>query len=211
MTQAVGFFGALLWVTCCFLENSFAGQTLAAFLPLSPDQARVNPQEIEERIRGKIQAGQIDAALEDAVTSVLVMAVMQRVSESCRAWPSEEKYLIVDEAWTLLKSPASARFIENVSRTARKARLSLGDRVFVAIEYAAQDVVPGSGGTSVSGGTVGPGAVVEGTVKSIGDVTVVDCGAEVLVRGDTIQGVAPGESVRFAIADEGKAYLIPTR
>ncbi|MEK7860633.1 MAG: hypothetical protein AAB284_04670 [Chloroflexota bacterium] len=93
----------------------------------------------------------------------------------------------------------------------RKARLSLGDRVFVAIEYAAQDVVPGSGGTSVSGGTVGPGAVVEGTVKSIGEVTVVDCGAEVLVRGDTIQGVAPGESVRFAIADEGKAYLIPTR
>ncbi len=66
-----------------------------------------------------------DAALEDAVTSVLVMAVMHRVAEACRAWPNDEKYLIVDEAWTLLKSPATARFIENVSRTARKARLSL--------------------------------------------------------------------------------------
>jgi conjugal transfer ATP-binding protein TraC len=36
-----------------------------------------------------------------------------------------EKILLVDEAWTLLKSPATARFLENIARTARKARLAL--------------------------------------------------------------------------------------
>ncbi len=66
-----------------------------------------------------------DAALEDAVTSVLVMALMHRIADAARRWLSDDKYLIVDEAWTLLKSPATARFIENVSRTARKTRLSL--------------------------------------------------------------------------------------
>lgn len=66
-----------------------------------------------------------DAALEDAVTSVLVMALMYRIAQSSKAWLSQDKYLVIDEAWTLLKSPACARFIENVSRTARKVRLSL--------------------------------------------------------------------------------------
>lgn len=66
-----------------------------------------------------------DAALEDAVTSVLVMALMHRIAEGARTWLSEDKYLVIDEAWTLLKSPACARFIENISRTARKSRLSL--------------------------------------------------------------------------------------
>ena len=93
----------------------------------------------------------------------------------------------------------------------RKARLSLGDRVFVAIEYAAQDVVPGDGKQGVTGDLVAPGAVVEGTVASVGEVTVVACGADVLVRGETLTGFAPGDSVRFTVAEEGKAYLIPTR
>jgi len=66
-----------------------------------------------------------DAAIEDSVASVLVMAIMQKVASSAKAWPSQDKYLVIDEAWTLLRSPATARFIENVSRTARKARLSL--------------------------------------------------------------------------------------
>jgi conjugal transfer ATP-binding protein TraC len=66
-----------------------------------------------------------DAALEDAVTSVLVMALMYRIAQAGKAWLSQDKYLVIDEAWTLLKSPACARFIENVSRTARKFRLSL--------------------------------------------------------------------------------------
>ena len=92
----------------------------------------------------------------------------------------------------------------------RKSRLTVGDRVFIAIEYVAKDTGPG-GKTGVTGGLVAPGAVVDGVVASVGEVTVVECGADVLVRGDSLTGFAPGTSVRFTIADEGKAYLIPTR
>jgi len=91
----------------------------------------------------------------------------------------------------------------------RKARLAIGDRVTMAIEYAATDVSTGSG-SSVSGGLVAPGAVVEGTVSATGDITVVDCGAALLVRGETLPAKV-GDLVRFTIAGEGKAYLIPTR
>lgn len=93
----------------------------------------------------------------------------------------------------------------------RKARLALGDRVTMAIEYAAKDAVPGSGAESVSGGGVAPGALLEGTIGSTGDISVVRCGADVLVRGDTLPGFAEGDAVKLTIAEEGKAYLIPTR
>lgn len=93
----------------------------------------------------------------------------------------------------------------------RKARLSIGDRVTIAIEYAAKDAVPGDGQGTVTNGLVSPGAVVEGTVASTGEIAVVQCGADVLVRGDTLAGFSSGDGVRFTVADEGKAYLIPTR
>ena len=93
----------------------------------------------------------------------------------------------------------------------RKARLSIGDRIFIAVEYVAKDAVPGEGGQEVSGRLVAPGASVEGTVTAAGDVAVVDCGADVLVRGDSLVGFGEGDSVRFTVAEEGKAYLIPTR
>lgn len=93
----------------------------------------------------------------------------------------------------------------------RKARLTVGDRVTVAIEYVARDAVPGSGTSSVSGGLVSPGAAVEGTVTGTGDVAVVSCGADVLVRGESLPGFGVGDPVRFTVAEEGKAYLIPTR
>lgn len=92
----------------------------------------------------------------------------------------------------------------------RKARLTIGDRVTMAIEYAAKDVEAGSG-SSVSGDLVAPGAVIEGTVTAIGEVAVIDCGADLLVRGDTMSKANVGDVVRFAIAEEGRAYLIPTR
>jgi len=92
----------------------------------------------------------------------------------------------------------------------RRARLAIGDRVTMAIEYAARDAAAGSG-TGVAGGTVRPGAVIEGTIASAGEITVVDCGAALLVRGDTLAGFGPGDRVRFTVADEGTAYLIPTR
>jgi hypothetical protein len=94
---------------------------------------------------------------------------------------------------------------------ARKARLTIGDRVTIAIEYAAKDAVPAGGQGSVTGDLVAPGAVVEGTVASTGEVAVVQCGADVLVRGDTLTGFAAGDGVKFTVAEEGKAYLIPTR
>ena len=91
----------------------------------------------------------------------------------------------------------------------RKGRLAIGDRVTMAIEYAAKDVSAGMG-ASVSGGLVAPGALVEGIVSEVGDITVVDCGVALLVKGETLQANV-GDVVRFTIADEGKAYLIPTR
>lgn len=91
----------------------------------------------------------------------------------------------------------------------RKGRLAIGDRVTMAIEYSAKDVSAGSG-SSVTGDLVAPGSVVEGTVSATGEITVVDCGAALLVKGDTLPATV-GDVVRFTIADEGRAYLIPTR
>jgi hypothetical protein len=92
----------------------------------------------------------------------------------------------------------------------RKSRLTLGDRVTVAIEYRARDVVKGKG-RGVSGNLVAPGAKIEGTVVTVGEIVAVDCGIQVLVTGETIPNVGAGDDVSFVIADEGKAYLIPTR
>jgi hypothetical protein len=92
----------------------------------------------------------------------------------------------------------------------RKSRLTLGDRVTMAIEYRALDVHPAKG-RGVSGDLVAPGATIEGTVTSVGDVAVVDCGTPVLVAGDTLPGAKAGDEIGFSVADEGRAYLIPTR
>jgi hypothetical protein len=92
----------------------------------------------------------------------------------------------------------------------RKSRLTLGDRVTIAIEYRARDVGKATG-KSVSGKFVAPGAKLEGTVVTAGEIVAVDCGTQVLVAGDTLPDVNPGDDVSFVIADEGKAYLIPTR
>ena len=98
----------------------------------------------------------------------------------------------------------------DASGAVRKGRLTIGDRVTMAIEYAARDVATGQG-SGVTGGTVRPGAVIEGVISSAGETAVVDCGAAILVRGDTLAGFGPGDIVRFTVADEGLAYFIPTR
>lgn len=92
----------------------------------------------------------------------------------------------------------------------RKHRLAIGDRVTIAIEYAARDVTPGMG-RGVTGGCVMPGAIVEGVVGHAGELAVVDCGAPVLVTAASLAGAKDGEVVRFTVAAEGRAYLIPTR
>ncbi|GAC1459194.1 MAG: hypothetical protein NVS1B1_13700 [Candidatus Limnocylindrales bacterium] len=95
----------------------------------------------------------------------------------------------------------------------RKSRLSIGDRVTLAIEYVAREVTraEGNGAPGVSGGSVQPGAVVEGTIVTAGEVAVVDCGVALLVRGETLAGFVAGEQVRFTVGEEGTAYFIPTR
>jgi len=100
---------------------------------------------------------------------------------------------------------------QDATGAVRKGRLAIGDRVFMAIEYRAKDARTGTGEASVSGGLVAPNATVSGTVNEAGEVTVVDCGAPVLVRGDTLGQVRVGDAVEFTIDGEGKAYLIPTR
>lgn len=100
---------------------------------------------------------------------------------------------------------------QDATGAVRKQRLAIGDRVFMAVEYRAKDARTGDGVPKVSGGLVGPNAVVSGTVAETGDVAVVDCGAAVLVRGDTLGTVRVGDAVEFTVDGEGKAYLIPTR
>ena len=99
---------------------------------------------------------------------------------------------------------------QDATGAVRKHRLSIGDRVTMAIEYAAKDVQPVASAMR-PGAVIAPGATVSGTVKETGEIVVVDCGALVLVRGDTLPGIGEGDQVSFTVASEGKAYLIPTR
>lgn len=66
-----------------------------------------------------------NAAMSKAVASSLLMAIMHRIMLEAARDPFTDKYLLIDEAWTLLKSETTARFLENAARTARKLRLSL--------------------------------------------------------------------------------------
>src|SRR5438093_8113482 len=59
----------------------------------------------------------------------------------------------------------------------RKSRLTLGDRVTIAIEYRARDVGRPTG-RGVTGTPVAAGAQVQESVTSIGEVAEVDCGAQ---------------------------------
>ena len=99
---------------------------------------------------------------------------------------------------------------QDATGAVRKHRLSIGDRVTMAIEYAAKDVQPVASAMK-PGAVIGPGAAVSGTIRESGEISVVDCGVDVLIRGDTLPGVTEGDQISFTIASEGKAYLIPTR
>ena len=109
---------------------------------------------------------------------------------------------------------------QDATGAVRKQRLAIGDRITMAIEYAAKDVARGSGTlTSLAErgpqpqrhGLIAPGAKVQGVVKETGEIAVVDCGANVLVRGETLGAVKVGDAIAFTVAAEGKAYLIPSR
>ncbi len=99
---------------------------------------------------------------------------------------------------------------QDATGAVRKHRLSIGDRITMAIEYAARDVQPVASAMK-PGAVIAPGTTVSGTVSETGEIAVVDCGALVLVRGDTLGSVSEGDVISFTVASEGKAYLIPTR
>jgi hypothetical protein len=61
-----------------------------------------------------------DVAKRKDVGSVLLMAIIHRITEYARAHLDVQKYLIVDEAWTLLRTATTAQFLEDVLRTYRK-------------------------------------------------------------------------------------------
>lgn len=92
----------------------------------------------------------------------------------------------------------------------RKQRLAIGDRITIAIEYAARDVGPAMS-QSVSDALVRPGARIEGVLVSRAELSVVDCGVPLLVSGTTLGDAREGDAVGFVVAEEGRAYLIPTR
>jgi hypothetical protein len=54
------------------------------------------------------------------VASVLLMGLIHRITEYARTHLEPQKYLVVDEAWTLLRSATTASFLEDVLRTYRK-------------------------------------------------------------------------------------------
>jgi hypothetical protein len=61
-----------------------------------------------------------DVAKRKDVASVLLMALIHKITDYSRSHLALQKYLIVDEAWTLLRSATTASFLEDVLRTYRK-------------------------------------------------------------------------------------------
>lgn len=59
------------------------------------------------------------------VATVVLMAVLHLVASVSSRERGRDKYLIIDEAWTLLKSPDTANFLVTVAKTYRKLRTAL--------------------------------------------------------------------------------------
>ncbi len=92
----------------------------------------------------------------------------------------------------------------------RKQRVALGDRLFVAFRYRVEGVTPGAGTSGAR--VIGKGAEVEGALSAVGELLEVDVsGSTILIEGDELRAFTAGDAIRFRIADEGNAYVIPTR
>jgi conjugal transfer ATP-binding protein TraC len=63
-----------------------------------------------------------DIAKRQEIASSLLMAIMYNAAAFCGAPENlaQKKYLVIDEAWSLLQSPATAKFINEALRTYRK-------------------------------------------------------------------------------------------
>lgn len=92
----------------------------------------------------------------------------------------------------------------------RKQRASLGDRLFVAFRYRASEVKAATGASTSR--TVARGAELEGILRAAGELHEVDLGgASILIEGDELAAFPDETAIRFRIADDGHAYVIPTR
>jgi hypothetical protein len=91
----------------------------------------------------------------------------------------------------------------------RKHRITIGDRLFVAFRYRVADATPSTGARTA--GSLRKGAELEGELTALGDLAELDIdGIKVIVEGD-LAAFASGEKVRVRLADDGAAYVIPTR
>jgi len=63
-----------------------------------------------------------EIALRKEIAPVILMAILYNVADFCARAENlgQKKYLVLDEAWTLLESPATSRFIVNALKTYRK-------------------------------------------------------------------------------------------
>ncbi|MHC4606108.1 MAG: VirB4 family type IV secretion system protein [Planctomycetota bacterium] len=65
-----------------------------------------------------------DIAKRRDIAGVLLMALIHNITGFCARHIDQPKYLLVDEAWTLLKTDNTAQFLEDVLRTYRKLNAS---------------------------------------------------------------------------------------
>ncbi|MCL5674246.1 MAG: TraC family protein [Candidatus Omnitrophica bacterium] len=81
--------------------------------------------------------------------TVLLLALMYLLTGKVAGMKDIRKYLLIDEAWTLLNTENTARFIENAFRTFRKYRCSVG-----AISQQLQDFFNTKAGNSIMANAV---------------------------------------------------------
>lgn len=58
------------------------------------------------------------------ISSVVLLSIIQRITDFCEKFRERRKYLIIDEAWTFLDSEATSNFIRAVYKTYRKLNTS---------------------------------------------------------------------------------------
>lgn len=65
-----------------------------------------------------------DMAKRKEAAGALLLTLLHNIGLFCARQPQRRKYLLIDEAWTLLQSETTARFLEDVLRTYRKRNAS---------------------------------------------------------------------------------------
>ena len=92
-----------------------------------------------------------EIALRKEIASVILMSLLKRIADFSGSSQNlhRRKYLILDEAWTMLGSPATARFLENALRTYRKINTAA-----VMVTQQVTDFSSGPTGASPAGAAI---------------------------------------------------------